>query len=259
MTIEAAKLIATRNPTRQDWGAALDSSSATALTTKGALRWDFNAYFGHRLFVYGRCDQSGGCTGGQLQSYRANITITNISSGTTTTVTTSGLTADELVGGFLFCHDDAGGAGAAPEGEIGIITANTTTVITIDTGDAFSVAPAVNDDFTVILPFSVVDSADTDYSAGVAGLAMADQDQYDWGWFQCLGIHTSADIVAAGTALPVGESLVAGTALLTDGAGDAADLRVAKLLTPIASDQVLRKACVKVFCGEAFILSNSTS
>jgi hypothetical protein len=260
MTIANAKVILSQNPTRFSWGPDLDSSSATPLTTRGAIRWDFNPHFGYRRFQYLRCDQAGGCTAGQLQSYRANATITNISgSHTTTTITTSGLTASEYVGGILFCHDDAGGAGAGPEGESGMITANSTTVITIDDDDAFSAAPANNDDFTVVLPWAVDDSADGDEVGNVAGVAMAAHDQYDWGWFQCEGIHPTCDIIAAGTALPVGESLVADAALLTDGAGDGIDLRVGKLKVPIASDQVVRTAVVDLFCGAALRISNSTA
>ncbi len=258
MTIDASKLLITQNPTRLDWGPALNSTSTTPLTTKGAVRWDFNPHFGFRRFVYLRCDQSGGCLDGEIQSYRGPIDIPNISAGTTTSVTTAGLTESEFVGGMLFCYDDAGGAGAAPEGESGMITANTTTVITIDSADAFSVSPAANDDFKVLLPFSVVDSADGDFSGKVAGVSMAPHAQYEWGWFQCEGIHPSVSIIAAGTALPVGESLVADAAVMTDGAGDAVDLRIGRLLVPIASDQVVRKAPVDIYCGVAFRMSNST-
>lgn len=259
MTIAAAKLLETMNPTRTSWGSSLSSTSATPLHLKGAIRWDYNEYFGFRLFQYLRCDQSGGCTAGQIQSFREPIAVSNISSGTTTTITTSSLTANEFVGGFLYCIDDAGGAGAAPEGEIGVITANSTTVITIDSNDAFSVSPAANDDFNVILPWAVVDSADGDYAAEVAGVAMAAHNQYAWGWFQCLGLHPSVDIVAAGTALPVRESLVADAALLTDGAGDEPELRVGWLRHPVASDTVLRKAMVDLCCGSALKLSFTTA
>ena len=128
------------------------------------------------MFVYARCDQSGGCAAGQLQSYVANTAINNITSGTTTSITTSGLTADLLVDGILYCIDDAGGAGAAPEGEKGRVVENTTTVVTIDSDDAFSAAPAANDDFQVHLPFAVDDSADGDFAHQVAGVAMAAHD-----------------------------------------------------------------------------------
>lgn len=235
----------------------LDSSETSAKELPGLVRYTHDAKFGLRGFKYVRFDQSGGATRGQLQSKRANIAISNILSGTTTSITTAGLTADILVGGILTCIDDAGGAGAAPEGESAIITANTTTLVSIDPNDAFSVAPAVNDDFQVILPWAVVDSADGDSAAIVQGVAMANQDQYDWGWVQFYGINPDCDAIAAGTALIVYESVVAGAALVNDGAGDAADLRIGQLLVGLSSDTVARKAVVKLFCGEAFPLGLS--
>jgi len=230
----------------------LDSSSAEALELPGVTRYTHDPRLGLRGFKYVRFDQSGGCTRGQLQSKRANIAITNITAGTKTSITLAGQTADIYVGGILVCVDDAGGAGAAPEGESGIIVANTTSVITIDSNDAFSVAPAANDDFVVILPWAVVDSADGDAAGIVQGVAMADHDQYDWGWIQFLGINPDCDAIAAGTALTVNESVVANTAVVNDGAADAVDLRIGRLLVQLSSDTVARKAVVDLYCGEAF-------
>lgn len=230
----------------------LDSSSDVPLELPGVVRYTHDRIFGLRGFKYVRFDQSGGCTRGQLQSKRTNVDVPNILSGTTTSITTAGLTADILVGGILVCIDDAGGAGAAPEGESGIIVANSTTVITIDSNDAFSVAPAVNDDFKVILPWAVIDSADGHAAGIVQGVAMADQDQYDWGWVQFYGINPDCDAIAAGTALTLDESVVANTAVVNDGAADAVDLRIGRLLVGLSSDTVARKAVVDLFCGEAF-------
>jgi hypothetical protein len=259
MTIQAASLLELGGTNQQSWGTELDSSSSTALEKKGAVRWDQHPIYGLRGFQYLRCDQSGGCTAGQLQSFVANTAINNISSGTTTSITTSGLTANIHVDGILYCLDDNGGAGAAPEGEKARIVANTTTLVTVNKNDAFSAAPAANDDFVVVKHWAVGDSADGDFAAAVAGVAMADQDQYDWGWFQFYGINPSVDAIAAGTALPTGESIVANVAVVNDGAGDAVDLRVGKILHALSSDTVLRKAMVDLFCGAAFKMSNSTA
>lgn len=237
----------------------LDSSSSSPLELPGLVRYTYDRIFGLRGFKYVRFDQSGGATKGQLQSKRANVDIANITSGTTTSITKAGLTADILVGGILVCIDDAGGAGAAPEGESALIVANTTSVITIDTNDAFSVSPAANDDFKVILPWAVVDSADGDAAGIVQGVVMADQDQYDWGWVQFLGINPDCDAIAAGTALVVDESVVANTAVVNDGAADAVDLRIGRLLVGLSSDTVLRKAVVDLFCGEAFKMGLSAA
>lgn len=259
MTIASSAILALGGTNQQSWATELDSTSATPLEKKGSIRFDSHPIFGLRGFQYVRFDQSGGVAAGELQSFRDIVSVANISSGTTTSITTSGLTADIYVDGLLYCLDDAGGAGAAPEGEVARIVKNTTTVITVHSSDAFSVAPAVNDDFQIILPWAVVDSADGDFAGQVAGVVMTAQDQYDYGWVQFLGVHPAVNLIAAGTALPIYESLVADAALLTDGAGDAVDLRVGRLMHGVSSDTVARKAIVQMFCGSAFQMGNSTA
>jgi len=252
MTIQAQKLLDKSNANRLAWSTQLNSTSATPLEQRGAVRYTYDPYFGARGFKYLRCDQSGGCTKGQLQSKRANIAITNITAGSTTSFTLAGQVADIYVGGIAVCVDDAGGAGAAPEGESAVITENTTSVFQVDANDAFSVALAANDDLKILLPWAVVDSADGDAAGIVQGVAMADLAQYEWGWFQFLGIHPQVDAIAAGTALIVNESVVANTAVVNDGAADAVDLRIGRLLVELSSDTVVRKAVVDLYCGEAF-------
>lgn len=259
MTIGSAAYLGLYGAVQQSWATELDSSSATPLEKKGAIRYDMHPTWGLRGFQYLRCDQSGGCTAGQLQSLRAVVAVNNIPSGTTTSVTTSGLTANIYVDGILYCLDDSGGAGAAPEGQSGRIVKNTETVITIHSDDAFTVAAAANDDFQIILPWAVVDSADGDAAGIVAGVAMADQDQYDYGWFQFLGVHPQVDAIAAGTAIPIYESVVANTAVVNDGAGDAVDLRVGRILHGLSSDTVTRKAIVNLCCGAAFNVGLSSA
>ena len=259
MTISATAKLNLGGTNQQSWATGLDSSSPTALEKLGAIREDLTSELGLRKFQYVRFDQSGGATADQPTAYRANLAIANIVSGTTTVITTTGLVADSLVGGYLVCTDDAGAAGAAPEGEVGLIVANTATTVTIATSDAFSVAPAANDDFVVVLPFAVEDTAAGDEVGQVSGVSMVDQDQFDFGWVQFVGIHTSVDIVAAGTALPSDESLIAGINLLTDGAGAENELLIGYLMAAVASDQVIRKAMVNLFCGAAWKLGATTA
>jgi hypothetical protein len=259
MVMETAKLYQNARAFQVAHQTNLDSSSPTPLEKLGVVRYTHDSIFGLRGFKYVRFDQAGGVTKGQLQSKIANIDVANILSGTTTSITTAGLTANILVGGILVCIDDAGAAGAAPEGESALIVENTTSVITIHENDAFSVAPAVNDDFKVILPWAVVDSVDGNAAGIVQGVVMADQDQYDYGWVQFLGINNDVDAIAAGTALVLDESVVAGAALVNDGAADAVDLRIGRLLVGLSSDTVRRKAVVDLFCGEAFKMGLSAA
>lgn len=257
MTIQLAKLLVEANLQRA-WRTKLDASDASPQETKGAVRFAIDERWGLRGFKYVRFDQSGGALQGECVKKLANISIANISAGTTTSITTSGLTADKLVGGILCCLDDAGGAGAAPEGEKGIIIKNTATVVTIDANDAFSAAPAANDDFMVVIPWATSDSADGDSAGMVQGIVMADQDQYDFGWVQFLGINPHV-LVKASTAIPVDESVVADAATVTDGAADAVDLRIGRLLCAISSDTVARRAIVDLYCGEAFKMGLSAA
>jgi hypothetical protein len=206
MTIATAALQSLHGGSQLSWGTELTSTSATAIEKKGIVRWDHHPQFGLRGFKYCRVDQSGGMTAGQLASRRANVSAGTITAGTTTTITTSALTADILVDGILVVTDDAGGAGAAPEGESARVVANTATLITVDGDDAFSAAIASSDTATVVLPWAVDDSADGDTAEIVQGVVMADQDQYDYGWVQFYGIHPAAAITTA--ALPINESLV---------------------------------------------------
>lgn len=259
MTIASSKLLQTNVGNPHIWGTMLDATSTTPQETPGIVRWDVHPVWGLRGFTYLKCYQSGGHTAGTVAAYLDPVAINNITAGTTFSITTSGLTADIYVGGILRCLDDAGAAGAAPEGESGIITSNTTTQVVIDTNDAFSVAAAVNDDFTIIVPFGCDTAAANDTAARVAGVAMTTVAQYSWGWYQFFGINPSVSAIAAGTAIPTEESvIVANSGLVTDGAGAAAELRVGQILHALTSDTVLRKAIVRLHTGYAYTLSNST-
>ena len=257
MTIALAKTFVDAN-LHSNFSTKLDASDTSPKEVRGAIRFCIDSVLGLRGFKYVRFDQSGGALQGELVKKLANVSIANISAGTTTSITTSGLTADKLVGGILCCLDDAGAAGAAPEGEKALIIANSATLVEIDPADAFSTAPAANDDFMVVLPWATQDAADDDSAGMVQGVSMADQAQYDWGWVQFLGINPHV-LVKAATAIPVDESVVADAATVNDGAADAADLRIGRLLCAISSDTVARRAIVDLFCGEAFKMGLSAA
>lgn len=252
MTILATKLLDGNTGLNRAWSTTLSASDTTAKERPGSVRYTVDSKWGLRGFKYVRFDQSGGVTTGQLQSQVANTAIANITAGTTKSITTTGLTAGNLVGGLLVCTDNDDSAGAAPEGESGIITANSTTVVEIDLDDAFSVAAAVNDDFEVLLPFAVDDAAAADSAGRVQGIVMADHIQFNFGWVQFYGLNPSVDAIAAGTALPVDEGAIAGAALVTDGAGAANNLQVGVIKVGLTIDTILRKAVIDLYCGDAF-------
>ena len=59
-------------------------------------------------------------------------------------------------------------AGAAPEGESGIVSANTATVMSFEADYPFSVALAANDDLELIANWQTTDCADGDFAAVMA-------------------------------------------------------------------------------------------
>jgi hypothetical protein len=256
MTLQTSKLTKSNVANQIAWATTLDASDTSPKETLGAVREDYSTAFGHRRFQYVRFHVA--ATAGIPYSYLAPVSVANILSGTTTSITTTGLTADIYKGALLRCTDDAGAAGAAPEGEIALITDNTTAVITIDSNDAFSVAPAVNDDFHILVPFAVIAAASGDTNAKVAGVAMTSHAQYNYGWVQFQGLHPSVVCVAAGTAVTAEKAVIASTACVTVGSSSAVELRVGYTPTGISSDTVARILPVSLFCGAAFPFGAST-
>lgn len=261
MAITSNYLTKSQNTIYETLNGGLDISRAngddgTDSIRLGTVYEDFHPVFGLRKFIYVQIHQSGGCTAGQLMSFRT-VTITNIDSGTTTSITKAGEfgTDNALVGGRLICVDDAGAAGAAPEGEMGIVRQETANTLTIDPAYPFSVATAANDDFIVDLyGLAVIDSAAGDKAYKIAGVAMVDHDQYDKGWIQFYGIHPLVDAKAA-TDIPAGESVIADVGTISDGAGAAPALVAGVSLFNLKSDAVSRKASIFLNCGYAFALS----
>jgi len=93
--------------------------------------------------------QSAAIKMGTLALYKPSPVAT---SGSTTNVTDTSLTltADELINSLAIVTYDAGGAGAAPEGEFSRVSDNDTTSLTLDT--ALTVAVAAGDEVMVIRP-----------------------------------------------------------------------------------------------------------
>jgi len=257
MSLETAKLYNERAANRTVWNTTLSASDTSNKEEKGAVRWTYDPNFGYRGYQYVRFDQSGGATKNNICAFRGLVSISATGAGTTTTIVTTGATANILAGGIIQCLDDAGAAGAAPEGENAIIAANTATLITIDPNDAFSAATASSDTFRVHLPWAVVDSAAGDTAAITAGVVMATQAQYSWGWVQFAGLHPQVAAVAAGTTITLGKSLIASTNVVTNGSTSAAELRLGYSPFQLTTDTVLRTIPVYLNVGHALRLGAS--
>src|SRR3970040_2071490 len=94
--------------------------------------------FGVRILKYIRNVNGSAITMGELHSYASDTqntkttTVSNITSGTTTSAVTTGLTARRHPGGVCCVLDNADSAGDAPETEISPIAGNTNKAITLD-------------------------------------------------------------------------------------------------------------------------------
>lgn len=211
--------------------------------------------WGLRIFRYMRKSTATACVKGGLYSREASTTITNIDSGTTTQVTKAGAgwTVDAFKDRLLVCTDDGGGAGAAPEGENGLITSNTATVINIDGNRPASAAFAINDDFIVYSLFDMKAAADNDLGINVIGVAMQTVASGNWGVFQSYGY--CPDVVHTAVAVTAGDPLVAAAvAVASFAAGsDGQELWVGWSPAGFSSDNVNAKALahLNIFGGIA--------
>lgn len=210
----------------------LASTSTTPLETPGIER-EIMTKLGPARVRYGQATQSGGVTRGELTKYKANVSINNITSGSTTTVVTTGLTANAHDYDILVCFDDDGGAGAAPEGEAVPIIKNTTTTVYIDPDNPFTAAAAANDDFRVVSFSKNIDSAAGDERADLFGIAAATIAADSWGWFFCAGICPYA-LVKASTALTAAKAIIADVARVTVSSSSGHELIIGQVLGKLA-------------------------
>lgn len=175
---------------------------------------------GGNLYLHGKCkfrwvlNRSGGTLPqGAGCSFRNVATATATGGSTTTIEHTAQFTANEEVGNMVHILDDAGAAGAAPEGEWGIIVANTANIITVRTGmsnQRFSVAPAAGDTYVIrsrhqVIPMNTgVEQQDF---AGVVVRSGGLADNY-WGWVAYEAEMVGA-LAKAATAITAGLGIIA--------------------------------------------------
>ena len=182
---------------------------ARANADEGQIGWGRDKFGAMRLYTFRQNISGSAMAAGDLVSRKLEVETNQ--TGTATTTVVGSFTADEHIGSVAIIHDDAGAAGAAPEGEASIVKSNTATVATLVTDIPWSVALASGDDVTFISP-KVIDSAANDPNFVVCGVAMGAPADDGWGWFQLQGVHPAANHAA--TAMISGDSLKAGTKVL---------------------------------------------
>ena len=212
----------------------------------GQLSFQVDAY-GFRVFEYCRNMSGSAVAQGELQKRIADATIANITSGTTTSAVTTGLTAGAYVGRICYVDDNADSAGAAPEGESAPIVANSTTVIQTDPGRPFSAALAVNDDLRIVSFNHLNDAADGDLAAAVKGVAVGKNGVSSnyYGWWQRYGSCPDVLHKASAAVTPL-NPVVADAAAVGPHGSDAVDLWVGKQLGTHSNDVVSNKSLVEL-------------
>jgi hypothetical protein len=175
----------------------------------------FYDVYGYRQANYRQNYQGSTLNLGGLYSRAVSGTLTVDTGSATTSFTDSAAalgTTGKFIGAVVVVLDDAGAAGAAPEGETTVIGSHTDTVATFDINLPLSTALAAGDTVSCVSP-KIVNSATNDAQSIVAGCALSAITSFDWGWVQNLGVHPrtrhSAAAVATQTALIAGTAVVA--------------------------------------------------
>jgi len=197
-----------------------------------------NDAYGFRVLEYVHNISGAAALKGALLSRKADLAITDLVSGTTISVTDSGLTANTMQGQILYIDDNADSAGAAPEGESGIITSNTTTTINIDAARPFTVATAVSDDVRVVYSSAVVASADGDLTGIARGVVLANGGitNLQYGWIQRYGY--CPDVTHKNNACVAGEPVVSDVSQVNAWGSDAVSLWVGQQVGTFTADNV---------------------
>jgi hypothetical protein len=204
--------------------------------------------YGYRVAKYCRLHQSGGCAIGELQSRPANVSVTDITSGSTTHAVTTDLTADVHAGKLLYVLDNDDSAGAAPEGETSIIRSNSATRIDVEKDYPFSVALAANDDLRIISNWQVEDAADGDPANGdgaAVGVCLGRNGVSDkqYGWWQIEGYVVAKTKASAITAY---NPVVADAAQIGPFGTDGQELWVGVALAAFTADQTAQRVPVNL-------------
>jgi len=252
--------------TKRPWGVRLEDTISDAMyhlrighlgegnyqmPKPAALRYE-EAQIGTGPFKNVYCDDKcwfrwgvnrSGATISQFQVARkaANQAVTADVAGTVSTFTdTAQFTEHEEVGNILYILDDAGAAGAAPEGEWGVIVKNDANTLTVQgprgaNAAAFSAATAVGDTGIIYSVGKLDLLASALEREETFGVALVDFEDNYWGWFLCKGIVSV--YVKAATAIAQGNGLIGDTAgRLTISSTSGQDIMLARSIVNCSGD-----------------------
>lgn len=216
---------------------AVNGDAVTPRMRPGTIHLGVDAY-GYRIFQYVRNVSNSAFAMGELVSKIANTAVNNQTGTVTTSATTTGLTADDHIGRLVYVLDDAGAAGAAPEGETTVVSGNSATLITFDPQLPLSAALASGDDLVMISNWQATDSADGDLAHNVLGVVIGNQGFSDnqYGWVQKEGYCPGTDYLSG--AITAGDPIVADVAQAGAFGTDGQELWIGIALAGVSADQV---------------------
>jgi len=244
---------------KQYFKSKLTDFSTTDDEGLGTEREEFDNILGLRRYRWIRNVKGSAFAAGESTSWEkrmaAPVSVTAVNAGdpplstTSISVAPATFTARTLAGLYFRVHNDAGGAGAAPEGEVHRIKTNTAQTITLPDDDPLTTSIGAADTFVIFRPWYVIASADADTRPEWAGVSMSAIPDQSYGWIQCAGIHTQVLVVAAGTAVAQGDLMKPGAGILVTGADNAdnAECVATCLANGLQSGTVLRKALMMLF------------
>ena len=218
----------------------LEADDLKARMTPGQFVFTVDA-FGTRIFQYGRNTSGGAVVQGALQSRLADVAVSNLTSGTTISATKAAAwTADKHVGEMLYVTDNDDSAGAAPEGEVSIISSNSAGVANVDPNYAFTVALAANDDLDTISPgWHWQAAAASDKAQEVKGVVVAKSGLTSlyYGFLQCYGICPVTNLKAS-TGFTDRAAIIADTSAVAPDAAGGWELVIGYTIGTVTSDIV---------------------
>jgi hypothetical protein len=164
-------------------------------------------------------------------------------------------TASTQAGAIFYVTDDAGAAGAAPEGEVSIVASNTAGQLTLEPELPMSAAIAVNDAVRTISNWQAEASADGDLAQTCLGIVIGENGvtsgNYCWVLSQGFTKATTAVSVV------VNEPVVCAAGTVGPWGTDGQELQVGTAKGAVAADQVALKVPVimTVFPGSSVAIA----
>jgi hypothetical protein len=216
----------------------IHGNDATAQSRPGTITFLVDA-FGYRILQY--CRVFSTVTQGALVSRwggtNGSTAVTSITSGSVTTaVKSAAWTADTQTGAIFYVSDDAGAAGAAPEGEVSIVSATAAGQLTLEPDLPLTAAIAVNDAVRTISNWQGEASADGDLNQTVLGVVIGKNGitSGNYGWVQREGFTKAKTLASVTVDTPV----VADAGVVGPFGSDGQELHVGTALGVVASDSV---------------------